>query len=55
MTQYVNAAVDNIKTHLKEHGQALKAKTSRPLPENYRPEINISDELGDSESSYSNY
>ena len=33
-------------------GEQLKAKASGPLPREYRPEIDVSDELGSDEASY---
>ena len=51
-TQYVKAAVANVETHLSKSGQRLKLKATGPLPRDYRPEIDITDELGGEEASY---
>eukprot|EP00956_Cyclotella_meneghiniana_P034439 scaffold104886_cov86-Cyclotella_meneghiniana.AAC.1 len=49
--QYVKAAVTSVKEYLAERGKVLpRAKT--PLSNGYRPEIDITDELGGDEASY---
>ena len=51
-TQYVRAAVDNVEEYLGKKGQKLPAKAPPPLSSKYRPEVDISEELGEDESSY---
>jgi len=51
-TQYVKAAVSNVESYLRKKGERLKPKASSPLPRDYRPEIDVSDELGHEEASY---
>ena len=51
-TQYVRAAVANVEAFLAKTGECLKAKASSPLPKDYRPEIDVSDELSETEASY---
>jgi hypothetical protein len=50
--QYVKAAVANVETYLKKRGKCLKARVSNSLPRDYRPEVDVSDELDDDEASY---
>ena len=45
-TQYVRAAVDNVEEYLGKKGQKLPAKEPTPLSSKYRPEVDISEELG---------
>ena len=54
-TQYVQAAVKNVEEYLANNGQSLKAKALNPLLKGYRPEIDISEELGPKEASYYQY
>ena len=51
-TQYVRAAVDNVEEYLGKKGQKLPSKALTPLSSKYRPEVDISEELGDNEGSY---
>ena len=51
-TQYVRAAVDNVEEYLSNKGKKLAAKALTPLKSNYRPEIDITEELGEDEASY---
>ena len=51
-TQYVRAAVDNVEEYLGTKGQKLQPKATTPLSRNYRPEVDISDELDEEEASY---
>ena len=51
-TQYVRAAVDNVKEYLSNKGKKLAAKALTPLKSNYWPEIDITEELGEDEYSY---
>ena len=50
--QYVKAAVANVEEYLQKQGRSLPAKAKTPLPNGYRPEIDISDKLGSEEGSY---
>ena len=51
-SQYVQAAVDNVETHLKRSDRTLKAKATAPMTSNYRPETDVTPELDASEASY---
>ena len=51
-TQYVRAAVDNVKEYLRNKGEKLAVKALTPLKSNFRPVIDITEELGEDESSY---
>ena len=51
-TQYVRAAVDDVEDYLSNKGEKLAAKALTPLKSNYRPDIDITEELGEDESSY---
>ena len=51
-TQYVRAVVDNVEEYLGKKGQKLPVKALTPLLSNYRPEVDISEELGEDEGSY---
>ena len=44
---YVRNAVKNLEVTLNEEGMKLKGRAERPLPSNYRPEIDISPLLSD--------
>ena len=50
--QYVGAAVKNVESYLEKKGEKLAARASAPLPNNYRPEIDVTDELEGAEASY---
>ena len=50
--QYVKAAVTNVEEYLSKIGQSLPARAKTPLSANYRPELDVSDELGPDEASY---
>ena len=50
--QYVKAAVSNVEEYLSKIGQSLPARAKTPLSANYRPELDVSDELGPDEASY---
>ena len=52
LSQYVQAAVKNVESYLLKSGKSLKAKAADVLPKGYRPEIDISPELGPQEASY---
>ena len=45
-SQYVQAAVKNVEQYLEKSGKSLKPKAIDVLPKDYRPEIDISPELG---------
>ena len=51
-TQYVRAAVDNVEEYLSNKDEKLAAKALTPLTSNYRPEIDITEELGEDVASY---
>ena len=50
--QYVEAAVKNVEDYLRARGKCLAAKAVTPLSHGYRPEVDVSPELGPDESSY---
>ena len=50
-TQYFRAAVDNGEEYLSNKGEKIAVKALTPLKSNYRPEIDITKELGEDESS----
>jgi hypothetical protein len=50
--QYVQAAVCNVEDHLAKTGEKLPYKAPTPLSSGYRPEIDVSPELGDTDSLY---
>jgi hypothetical protein len=50
--QFVQAAVRNMEDHLAKTWEKLPYKASTPLSSGYRPEIEVSLELGDIDSSY---
>ena len=41
-SKYVQSAVNNVETYLKERGESLPSRASTPLPSGYRPEIDTS-------------
>ena len=49
-SQYVQAAVDNVEQYLKAKGERLPAKVPTPLSHDYRPEIDVSPELGEADA-----
>ena len=51
-SQYVKSAVANVEAYLKERGRSLPCRASTPLRSGYRPEIDISDELDDTNAAY---
>ena len=52
-SQYVQAAVKNVETYLRENGaQPLPAKAHTPLSHEYRPEVDITPELKPKEASH---
>ena len=50
--QYVQAAVKNVEDYLTSKGEKLPYKAPTPLSSGYRPEIDVSPELGGEEASY---
>ena len=51
-SQYVKAAVDNVEKYLKEKGMKLPCRVMTPLSSNYRPEVDVSEELNAEDSAY---
>ena len=52
-SQYVQNAVKNVEAYLEKHNlPKLKPRAKSPWPTNYRPEVDISPELGPEEASY---
>jgi hypothetical protein len=50
--QYVQAAVGNVEDHLAKTGEKLPYRAPTPLSSKYLPEIDVSPELDDTDSSY---
>ena len=48
----MKAAVDNVESYLKKRGETLPAKAPNPLSSGYRPEVDMTPELGPVEASY---
>ena len=52
-TQYVKAAVDNVKKYVEKHERwKLPKNCNTPLTTSYRPELDVSPELSPEDSSY---
>ena len=51
-SQYVKEAVSNVESYLNERGMKLANRARSPFTSNYRPEIDITKELGPVEASY---
>lgn len=51
-SKYVQQAVRDVETHLKDTDRKLPKRAPTPLSANYRPELDISDELDADEASY---
>jgi hypothetical protein len=52
-TKYIKEAINNVERHLeREYGSKLPKRLSGPLPNNYRPEVDITPELNAEELSY---
>lgn len=51
-TQYVEDALNNIEQYLVKKGEKLLAKATAPLIKGDRPDIDMSEELGENEASY---
>ena len=52
MKQYVETAVKNVTEYLKKRGEGLAAKAVTPMTSGYRPEIDITPELGEEDAAY---
>ena len=52
MKQYAEAAVKNVTEYLKKRGEGLAAKSVTPMTSGYRPEIDITPELGEADAAY---
>jgi hypothetical protein len=50
--QYVQSAVRNVEDHLAKAGEKLPYKATTPLSSGYRPEIDVSPELGETDASH---
>lgn len=50
--QYVKAAVSNVKDYLAKKGKSLPTRVKTPLSNGYRPEIDVSEELGPEDAAY---
>ena len=48
----MRAAINNVEECVRKKGQKLPAKALTPLSSKYRPEVDISEELGEDEGSY---
>ena len=51
-SQYVQAAVKNVQTYLEERELKLPAKVTTPIRTSYRPELDVTAELGPVEAAY---
>ena len=51
-SQYIQNAVRIVEDHLKEKVMALMTRAKSPLSNNYRPELDVSPELGVDEASH---
>ena len=51
-SQYVQAAVQNVETHLKASGESLPIRAKSPFSTGYRPEIDVSPELDATDAAY---
>ena len=50
--QYIEAAVNNVVEYLRKRNQVLAVKAETSLTSNYRPEVDVSEELGPQEAYY---
>ena len=50
--QYVREAVKTVVNYLKKRGEGLAAKAVTPMTSGYRPEIEITPELGSEDAAY---
>ena len=51
-SQYVQSAVKNVEDFLETQGEKLPVRATTPLSSNYRPELEVTDELGPSDAAY---
>lgn len=51
-SQYVKAAVTNVEYYLKKKGQSLPCRASTPLSSGYRPEVDVSNDLNETDAAY---
>ena len=51
-SQYVQAAVKNVETHLAKFNMKLPARVSTPLSSTYRPEVDVTTELNTTDGAY---
>ena len=51
-SQYVQAAVENVKKYIKAKELALPKRQSAPITRDYRPELDVTPELPTSEAAY---
>ena len=51
-TKYVQDAVNNVEHYLKVKGKKILAKAPVPFQNNYRPEIDMTEELGEDDAAY---
>ena len=50
--QYVKLAVANLEIHSRQKGRTLQYKAMTPSKSGYHPEVNVSDELDDTNAAY---
>jgi hypothetical protein len=50
--EYVQLAIKNVETELEKIGKALSNKVTTPMPSGYRPELDVSQLLGDAQANY---
>ena len=55
MKQYFKAVVKNVTEYLKKRGEGLTAKAVTPINSVYRPEIDITPDLGEADAAYFHY
>ena len=51
-TQYVKAAITNMESYLCKHGMKLHRHANTPIQTLYRPELDISEQLGSEDAAY---
>ena len=51
-SQYVRAAVKNVEDRLRQMGQKLPSRAETPIQADYRPELDVSPELGPRDAAY---
>ena len=52
LTQYVHDAVNNVEQYLKVKGKKLAAKEPDPFTYGYRPDIDMTEDLGEDDAAY---